>query len=98
MSPASSRRVRPAPVIDNVPEGALTAHAVRRLRPCAHCAGIGDHQQMILSAAGQHYHTGCYVASVGFAAVLRLSRAERGKFRLCDLSVRQARKLLEAPP
>ena len=76
------------PITDNMPTKA-TAHTVRGLRKCAHCSGIGHKDQMVY---GTH-HTLCWKLSKGFKAVLALPQSERDKYRLCDLTIRQAQKL-----
>lgn len=85
-------------IADNLPER-ITAHAVRRFRPCAHCEGIGSDELMIHGSrdhdAGLRFHTACYVKRYGFTAVLDLPRAEQEKFRLCDLTTKQMRKLID---
>jgi hypothetical protein len=85
-------------IADNLPEK-MTAHAVRRLRPCSHCQGIGDDGLMIHGERGHdadlRFHTGCYVERYGFEAVVELPSAERDKFRMRDLTVPQMRKLLK---
>jgi len=78
------------PKIDNVPEK-LTAHAVRRLRPCGVCGGIGDRDMMIYGAT----HTSCYLKAYSFGDLLALPASERGKFRLKDLTMQQMKRLLE---
>lgn len=85
--------------IDNMPEK-LTAHAIRRLRPCHHCEGIGDGNLMIHGSSGHDggwlFHTACYIKSFGFDAALRhLPASELGKFRLCDLTPAQMQKLIQ---
>lgn len=84
------------PRTDNIPEK-LTAHAVRRLRTCFHCKGLGDGKQMIHGSsghdAGNIFHTVCYLGRYGFDAALNhLNVSELGKFRMCDLTQRQMLK------
>ena len=92
--------MKPKPLIDNVDD--MRAHAVRRLVECAHCKGLGDKHQMILGSHGHdaalQYHTQCYRRRFGFDAVLRLSSIQRDKFRLCDLSPKEMRKLISQRP
>jgi hypothetical protein len=78
--------------MDNMPEH-LTAHAIRRLRPCTYCKGMGDGNLMIRHGADERIHTHCFVVGMGYPAALKLSAEEMGKFRLCDLTASQMRKL-----
>jgi hypothetical protein len=80
------------PKFENMPEH-LTAHAIRRLRPCTYCKGLGDGSQMIRAEGDLRTHTHCFVLEHGYAATLKLSAEEMGKFRLCDLPASQMRKL-----
>lgn len=86
------------PRIDNVPEK-ITAHTVRRIRACSHCKGIGVNELMVHGSRGHdadlNFHTKCYVERYGFEAVLGLPRAEQAKFRVCDLNIKQMRKLVD---
>jgi hypothetical protein len=88
------------PIFDNMPVR-MSAHAVRALRPCRVCKGVGDGHQMIqlpgwTRAELVHYHTGCYIRSVGFKSALNLSPEEMGKFRMCDLTTMQMIRLSRA--
>lgn len=63
-----------------------------------HCNGVGDGTQMIHGSrghdAGLRIHTACYVQRYGFEAVKELPKAERDKFRMCDLTLQQMRQLM----
>ena len=93
-----ARMNAPKPIYDNLPEK-LTAHAIRRLRPCVLCNGFGDRDEMIVPSLGseERFHTQCYIEACGFDAALRLPTSERGKFRLCDVTWQQARQLSNTP-
>lgn len=95
--PPAAKTVQPR--MDNM-DDVRTAHDIRRLVQCAHCRGIGDRAQMIVgpeSGAGTAlHHTRCFIERYGFNAVLELPKAELGKFRLCDMTRAQARRLLDA--
>lgn len=82
-------------ILDNV-NGFRSAHDVRRLRICEGCSGIGTDAQMIL-AGGDHWHTRCFRVKRGFKAVLSLPKTQRGKFRMCDLTLREMQRLIETP-
>lgn len=80
---------------DNMPAH-MTAHAIRRLRPCTHCKGLGDGNLMIRVGKYERIHTHCFVVGEGYPAALKLPAEEMGKFRLCDLTASQMRKLSAA--
>lgn len=77
------------PITHNLPMK-ITAHAVRGLRICEHYGGLG-HKDHMLNATP---HTRSWKLSKGFKAVLTLPRRQRGKYRLCDLTIRQAQQLM----
>lgn len=81
----------PPPMIDNA-GNMRTAHDVRRLCPCHCCGGMGDREQMIFMQVP--YHTKCFRQAFGFDAVLALPVEQGGKFRICDLSPKEMRRLL----
>jgi len=80
-------------IIDNV-KGFRTAHDVRRLRVCQGCHGLGSTGQMI-QLADDHWHTRCFRVRQGFKAVLALPLAQRDKFRMCDLTLREMQRLID---
>ena len=82
------------PLVDNVND-MRTVHDMRRLRQCDRCKGVGDHLQMV-QAAGQLWHTRCYRVYHGMKGVLALPKAQRMKFRLCDLTRKEMQRLLDA--
>ena len=82
------------PLTDNLPEP-MKAHDVRHIRQCSHCGGIGDDRLMI-HEDDDRIHTKCYLKRSGFTAALKLTRSERDKFRVCDLTIPQMRRLLRA--
>lgn len=71
-----------------------TAHDVRHLCVCSVCGNVGDDREMI-PRHDARYHTKCFVENFGEALVERLPRAERDKFRLCDVSHEFMCKLLD---
>lgn len=81
--------------------GSISAHEVRRMRPCAHCEGVGFNTAMVLidrgmtGVPGAFYHPQCYLSAFGFRAVTKLPLKERDKYRLCDVNARQMRRLLD---
>lgn len=77
------------PITDNLPTK-ITAHAVRGLRLCKHCGGLGHKDHMV---HGTH-HTLCWKLAKGFKAVLSLPLKEREKYRVRDLTIRQAHQLV----
>lgn len=77
------------PITDNLPTK-ITAHAVRGLQICERCGGLGHRDHMVY---GTH-HTLCWKLAKGFKAVLALPSRERDKYRLCDLTIRQAQQLV----
>lgn len=84
--------------MDNMAEK-LTARAVRNLRVCSHCDGLGDADRMINHVGetfSSYTHTGCFVKANKFTAVLALPKYERGKFRICDMTTKQMQKLMDS--
>jgi len=79
-------------ILDNMPSK-ITAHSVRGFRECYGCGGIGHKDHMV---QGQ-WHTKCFRAEYGLIGVLQLPSAERGKFRLCDLSRSDMKRMLALP-
>lgn len=77
------------PITDNMPDK-ITAHTVRAFRACIWCGGLGHKDHMV----NGNTHTKCYKAEYGFQGVLLLPKAERGKFRMQDLSSSECRRLL----
>jgi hypothetical protein len=91
-----------------LPEGrtVLKAHDVRHLCTCAKCDGVADartavalkgkHFELFTTSypSGARYHTECFVEQFGEELVLLLSREEREKFRICDVSAETMRKLV----
>jgi hypothetical protein len=89
--------------------GVMSSHDVRNVRVCEHCnspgSGLlqsgfsGQPYDSTYNAAGtpiKHYfHPQCFVEKFGFRKVTKLPADERSKFRICDISSRQMRRLLE---
>ena len=85
-----------------------TAHDVRRLCVCNICGSIGDERAMV-RPRGAHFekffrkdydldvlwHPGCFTVKFGEEAVFNLSRDERRKIRLCDVSADVMRRLID---
>lgn len=67
----------------------LKAHDIRHLCVCPYCGGMGDDRDTVSA-----FHPKCFYEAHGEVGVLALSPDDRNKFRLCDIPVAVAKKLM----
>jgi len=72
-------------------------HAVRRLRPCAVCRGLGDRHHMV-GIGKLWYHGKCYAGARGVAELLKLPAATLDHLQLDDVGPKIMRAILEKKP
>ena len=92
----------------------MNVHEFRKIMPCILCGRLGIHQPsdaigdvpIVICVHGQgvprrdrrYVHPRCYVRKMGIANLLSLPNEELQHIRLCDVSRRTMKRILDVKP